>query len=496
MAIDPAPVVIIGAGLGGLSAALHLAGAGHEVVVLEREDVPGGRAGIIRDSGYTFDTGPSVLTMPSLIAESFAAVGEKLSDWLSITPLDPAYRARFADGSIIDVHTDPEQMAAQIHDLCGSADADGYRRYVDFVRELYRVEMPNFIDRDVSSAASLVGPGMLKLVRMGGMGRLAPKVAGFMKDERLQRLFTFQALYAGVSPHQALALYAVISYMDSVNGVFAPAGGMHALPTAMAAAAEKHGVVFRYGTTVERVDVQNSRATGVICAGGDRVPAAAVIVNADLPGAYRDLLPGAAPRRLGSVRYSPSCVVLHAGTSTPLPAGTAHHTISFGQEWDRTFDEIINRGEVMSDPSILISTPTLSDPSLAPAGRHTHFVLFPAPNLDHDRPIDWDDIGPVYRQHMVDTLEARGFDGFGSGIEVSRLVTPTDWQRQGLAAGTPFAAAHIFAQTGPFRSRMQHAGIDNLVFCGSNTQPGVGVPMVLVSGRLAAERIGPTLLRR
>ncbi|SOD74352.1 phytoene desaturase [Jatrophihabitans sp. GAS493] len=484
-----APIVIVGAGLGGLSAALHLAGAGREVTVLERAATPGGRAGVIHDSGYTFDTGPSVLTMPELIADAFAAVGEELEDWLKLTRLDPAYRARFHDGSTIDVLSDPQRMAAQIGELCSAADAAGYLRYVDFLRRLYRVEMPNFIDRDVSQPRSLINPGMIELLRMGGMGRLAPKVAHYLRDERLQRLFTFQALYAGVAPTRALALYAVIGFMDSVNGVYAPSGGMHALPSAMAAAAAKHGVTLRYRTEVARVEVHQGRATAVITAAGERVRASTVLINADLPEAYRRLIPSGAPRRLARVRYSPSCVVLHIGTRTPPPATTTHHVISFGAAWDRTFDEIITRGEVMSDPSILISTPSLSDPSLAPEGRHTHFVLFPAPNLDHSRPLHWDELATGYREHMIETLQARGFTGLGDGIEVAHLVTPADWLRQGLGAGTPFAAAHTFTQTGPFRSQMQAPGYENVLFCGSNTQPGVGVPMVLISGKLAAARI-------
>ncbi|SDJ14196.1 phytoene desaturase [Frankineae bacterium MT45] len=484
-----APVVIVGAGLGGLSAALHLAGAGREVTVLERADGPGGRAGVLHHSGYTFDTGPSVLTMPELISDAFAAVGENLSDWLTLTRLDPAYRARFHDGSTIDVLSDPQRMADLIGDLCSATDATGYLRYVDFLRRLYRIELPNFIDRDVSTLRSLVNPGMFELLRLGGMGRLAPKVGRFMRDERLQRLFTFQALYAGVAPAQALALYAVISFMDSVNGVYAPTGGMHALPYAMAAAAAKHGVTLRYDTEVERIETHSGRASAVHTSGGERIAASTVLINADLPQAYQSLLTTTPPRRLARVRYSPSCVVLHVGTRTPPPPDTTHHVISFGAAWERTFDEIINRGQLMSDPSILVSTPSLSDPSLAPPGRHTHFVLFPTPNLQQAAPLRWDELSASYREQMIQTLEERGFTGFGSGIEVSHLVTPADWQRQGLAYGTPFAAAHTFAQTGPFRSQMQAPGLENVLFCGSNTQPGVGVPMVLISGKLAAARI-------
>lgn len=482
-------VVVIGAGLGGLSAALHLAGAGRQVTLLEREPVPGGRAGLLQDGGYTFDTGPSVLTMPDLVADALGAVGESLDDWLTLQRLDPAYRARFADGSTLDVHTDTDTMADAIRASCGAADADGYRRFVSYLRDLYRLEMPHFIDRNLDSPLQLVGRPALELLRMGGFRKLGTKVAQFVQDERLRRMFSFQAMYAGLAPGDALAIYAVITYMDSVAGVYFPQGGMHAVPRALAGAGEKHGVEIRYQTTAARIELRDGRAIAVITDDGERIPADAVVVNADLPIAYRDLLPPEfTPRRVRRLRYSPSCVVLHVGSRREFH-DDAHHTISFGAAWDATFDQIIDRGEVMSDPSFLITSATRSDPGLAPSGRHTYYVLFPSPNLDHRVPIDWARAGERYRDHMLTTLESRGYAGFTDAIEVAHLVTPADWRDRGLAAGAPFAAAHSFGQTGPFRPPTLDRRIENLVFCGSNTQPGVGVPMVLVSGRLAAERI-------
>lgn len=483
-------VVVVGAGLGGLAAAMHLAGAGRNVTVVEREAVPGGRCGLIHDHGYRFDTGPTVLTMPSLLARPFAALGEDLEDWVRLHRLDPAYRARFADGSSIDVHADTDAMADEIARTCGAKDADGYRRFVRFLRELYRVEMPHFIDRNLDSPLELVGLPLARLLAMGGFNRLGRKVATFVDDDRLRRIFSFQAMYAGLSPAQALGIYAVITYMDCVNGVYFPDGGMHAVPRAMAAAASRHGVEFRYTTQVARIDVSGGRAAGVITTDGDRIPADVVVVNADLPTAYATMLPpGSAPRRLRRLKYSPSAVVLHAGSSKGYPHA-AHHTIEFGRAWEPTFDEIIGRGVVMSDPSFLLTTPTHTDPSLAPAERHTHYVLFPAPNLDGR--VDWREQRGAYRDHILKTVESRGYDGFADAIECEHLVTPLDWKAKGLERGAPFAAAHSFAQTGPFRPSTLDRHIDNLVFCGSNTQPGVGVPMVLVSGRLAAERVtGP-----
>jgi phytoene desaturase len=449
--------------------------------------VPGGRAGRLDLDGYSFDTGPTVLTMPELIADALDSVGERLEDWLDLDPIDPLYRAFYPDGSTLDVRADADAMAAEIERVCGAAEAAGYRRFVDYVSALYRAEMRTFIDRNLDSPFGLVGLDMLRLLKLRGLAKLAPTVARYLKDPRTQRVFSFQAMYAGVSPHDALAIYAVIAYMDSVAGVFFPRGGMHAVPKALAGAAEKHGVRFRYGTEAARVEVVDGRARAVITSDGERIEADAVVLNPDLPVAYRDLLPPeSAPRRLKSLKYSPSCVLLHIGSSATY-SKIAHHNIHFGRAWRRTFDEIIRDGQLMSDPSLLVTNPSGSDPALAPPGRQTYYVLAPTPNMTAG--IDWASTGPRYRDELIATLEARGYTGFGAGIEVERLVTPADWAASGLAAGAPFAAAHTVAQTGPFRFPTLPRAFENVVFTGSGTQPGVGVPMVLLSGRLAAERI-------
>ena len=481
-------VVVVGAGLAGLSAALRLAGAGRKVTVLERESVPGGRNGLLNKDGYAFDTGPSVLTMPSLINDAFNCVGEDMKDWLELTPLTPLYRAFYADGSQLDVHANTGEMEAEIAKHISSDEAAGYRRYVDFVTKLYKYEMNDFIDRNIDSPLNLLTPNLARLIALGGFRRLSPKVNQFMKDPRLQKVYSFQAMYAGVSPQQALAIYAVIAYMDSVNGVFFPKGGMHAVPRALAAAAQKHGVVFQYNTTVTNVEVSNGRAKAVITESGERYECDAVILNPDLPVAYRELL-GKSPVSIKRLKYSPSCVTLLIGSSKKYDF-TAHHNIHFGHSWDGVFDELIKKKQLMSDPSILVTIPTHDDPNLAPPGKHSYYVLFPTPNLDSN--IDWTKQAGPYRDQMIKTIEERGYSGFGDSIETEVMTTPLDWKNQGMEMGAPFASAHTFFQTGPFRPRNMAQGIENVVFAGSGTQPGVGVPMVLISGRLAAERIvGP-----
>jgi phytoene desaturase len=475
-------VVVVGAGLGGLSAALHLLAAGREVTVLERTALPGGRAGLLEDHGYAFDTGPTVLTMPDLLADALGAVGEELTDWLDLRPLDPVYRAFFPDGSTLDVRSDPAAMADEVSRVCGPAEARGYERFVRFASRLYRYERDDFIDRNTDSPLDLLTPNLARLAAVGGFRRLAPKVSSYLKDPRTQRVFSFQSLYAGVSPYEALALYAVIAYMDAVSGVVAPVGGMHAVPRALAGAAEKHGATIRYGESVTRVVVEHGRAVGVETASGERIPADVVVLNPDLPAAF-DLLPPGRHRRL---RASPSCFLLLAG-STQDYSKAAHHNLHFGRAWRSAFTDLTRRGRLMDDPSLLVTSPTKTDPTLAPAGRHSYYVLAPTPNQTSG--IDWGVVGPRYREELLHRLDALGYKGFADAIEVEHITTPLDWERQGLVDGTPFSFAHSFGQTGPFRPGNLVPGVEGVVLTGSGTRPGVGVPMVLLSGRLAAQRV-------
>ncbi|GGU58616.1 phytoene desaturase family protein [Streptomyces daghestanicus] len=479
-------VVVVGAGLAGLSAALHLLGAGRRVTVVERGAVPGGRAGLLDRGGYRFDTGPTVLTMPDLADEAFAAVGERLRDRVELLPLHPAYRARFADGSVLDVHTDPAAMEAEVERFAGAREAAGYRRLRTWLTRLYAVQMRRFIDANFDSPLGLLTPDLARLAALGGFGQLDARIGRFLRDERLRRVFSFQSLYAGVAPARALAAYAVIAYMDTVAGVWFPRGGMHALPRAMAAAAVDAGAALRLGQTVTRLERSGDRVTAVVT-DQERLACDAVVLTPDLPAVHRLL--GRRPRRPLRLRHAPSAVVLHAGTTRTWPE-LAHHTLSFGAAWERTFDELTRTGTLMTDPSLLITRPTAADPSLAPEGRHTHYVLAPCPNTDIGPAAEhWADLAPGYRTRLLATLERRGLTGLAAAIEEECLVTPADWTALGHAAGTPFSVAHTFAQTGPFRPRNLVRGTANAVIAGCGTTPGVGVPTVLLSGKLAAARI-------
>jgi phytoene desaturase len=484
----PLDVVVIGAGLGGLAAAAHLIKAGHTVTIVERESIPGGRAGMIAEAGFRLDNGPTVLTMPNLLADAFAAAGADMADFVTIKPVDPMYRAVYADGSTLHVRHGREAMTDEIRQFANAREAEAFGRFCDWLEQLYRVEMAHFIDANFDSVLDLVKPWRagLELVRLGGFGKLGRKVASFFDDERLQRIFSFQAMYAGLAPYEALSLYAVITYMDSVEGVFVPEGGMHAMATGLAAAVEKAGVTIRYDSPVTRILRDGSGAVnGVEVAGSERIAADVVVCNPDLPVAYRTLLGGVdAPRVARRGKYSPSCLLWVAGVKGLPPAEAAHHNIHFGHDWNASFKALIHDGVRMPDPSILVTLHSLDDASLAPEGCSSIYVLEPTPNLDGR--VDWS----RERDRITDSLRAKVAGlGYPTDVVVERIYDPLDWEAMGMERGTPFALAHTFRQTGPFRPNNVDKRVPGLVFTGSSTLPGVGVPMVLVSGKLAAERV-------
>ena len=484
----PLDVVVIGAGLGGLAAAAHLSRAGHTVTIVERESIPGGRAGMITEAGFRLDNGPTVLTMPNLLADAFAAAGAEMADFVTIKPVDPMYRAVYADGSTLHVRHGREAMTDEIRQFANAREAEAFGRFCGWLEQLYRVEMAHFIDANFDSVLDLVKPWRagLELVRLGGFGKLGRKVASFFDDERLQRIFSFQSMYAGLAPYEALSLYAVITYMDSVEGVFVPEGGMHAMATGLASAVEKAGVTIRYDSPVTRILRTGSGAvSGVEVAGSERIAADVVVCNPDLPVAYRTLLGGVdAPRVARRGKYSPSCLLWVAGVKGLPPAEAAHHNIHFGHDWNASFKALIHDGVRMPDPSILVTLHSLDDASLAPAGCSSIYVLEPTPNLDGR--IDWS----RERDRITDSLRAKVAGlGYPTDVVVERLYDPLDWEAMGMERGTPFALAHTFRQTGPFRPNNVDKRVPGLVFTGSSTLPGVGVPMVLVSGKLAAERV-------
>ncbi|GAA1915759.1 phytoene desaturase family protein [Nocardioides marmoribigeumensis] len=479
---------MVGAGLSGLAAACHLRGAGHDVVVLEREDQVGGRAGTFTEQGFRFDTGPVVMTMPDLLAEPLRAVGADPAAAVPLRRVDPSYRAHYADGTTLDVHAEMDALRKEVERTFSAADAQGLDRLLAWLERLHETEFDAFLDTNYDSPFDLARSPRrgLELLRLGGFRSLDRVVSQHLSDERLRRVFSFQALYAGVSPQQARAVLAVISYMDVVRGVFYPEGGMHAVPRALADALVAAGGTVRTGVPVAEVLRRaDGSAAGVLLESGDVELADAVVCTADLPVAYDRLLPGLRrPRSLRRAAYSPSAVVWHVGVRGGVAPGTAHHNIHFGHQWPEAFEALVGRGALMPDPSRLVTVPSVSDPTVAPEGDSVFYVLEPVPHLGGD--VDWATEREPMRERLLGFLADSDYP---TDVVVERLVDPVDWRDQGMALGTPFALAHTFLQSGPFRPRNVDRRVPGLVFAGSGTTPGVGVPMVLLSGKHAAQRV-------
>jgi phytoene desaturase len=480
-------VVVVGAGLAGLSAASRLVADGHDVTVIERGAEPGGRNGIERADGFTFDTGPTVFTMPHLLDRAFSRLGRDRATEVPMRRLDPAYRAVYPDGTQLLVRAEVADQVEEIRTRGLARDAAAYPGFVDWLEQLYELEMPNFIEKNFDSVLDLMAnpAAAAKLVGLGGFGSLQKAVSSRFVDSRLVRLFTFQSMYAGLAPSDALAIYAVITYMDCVSGVWFPEGGMHAVPRALARALCESGADLRYGTAVGSILRDSSGRVAGVSAGGEQISADAVVVTLDLPTAYDELLPDLRPPRvLDRAAWSPSALVWHVGVRGAPKPGVAHHNIHFADAWSESFDQLIKRRELMTDPSRLVTIPSLDASQMAPAGHSVLYVLEPVPHLGAG--IDWTaERGPA-RERLHRFLAANGYP---DDIVTEQLVTPADWAAQGMAMGTPFSLAHTFGQTGPFRPSNVEPRVPGVFFAGSGTTPGVGVPMVMISGELAADRV-------
>jgi phytoene desaturase len=411
-----------------------------------------------------------------------------MNDYLELVRLDPTYRVCFSDGSEIRLPAGREAIIEEIARQFGDAEAAGVARLIEWLEELYRLEWPHFIDNSVSKVRDLAIAPLVRVAVRGGLRRLYPAVARFVTDERLRQLFSFQALYAGLSPFQAFAIYGVIAYMDTVAGVFFPKGGMHALPRALAARAREIGVTIRYGARVEEVLVTNEGVKGVRLRDGERLDASVVVVNADLPWVYEHLLPGVRrPRDPSRMTYSPSAWLMLAGfRGSAAPA--AHHNIHFGADYRAAFDDLIRDKVEMRDPSILVSVPTFTDPSLAPSGHSVLSCLVPVPSLPSA--LDWSPDGArAFRDRHVTLLDKLGYPMGGDALVCEHITTPMDWEAAGMARGTPFSLSHRLSQTALLRPPLHPPRVPGLYFVGSGTLPGVGVPLVLVSGRLVAQAV-------
>ena len=494
-------IAVIGAGFGGLAAAIRLAARGHHVTVLEKRDQPGGRAYVYRQDGFTFDGGPTVITAPWLLEELFALAGQRMDDHVRLVPVDPFYRIFFPDGTHFDYSGDAARMEAEIRRLgADETDVDGYR---EFLRRSERIFAKGFTE--LAATPFLSWRDMVRiapdLIRLESYRTVYGFVSRHVRDEKLRQVLSFHPLLVGGNPFQTTSIYALIHYLEREWGVWYAMGGTGAVVSALARLLGDVGGALRPGAEVGEIQTENGRASGVRLMNGDVVPADVVVCNADVAGAYAWLLPktgrGFTARRLERMRYAMSLAVIYFGTDRLYRGGDgpslAHHDIILGPRYEGLLRDIFARKILADDFSLYLHMPTLTDPSLAPPGCEAFYALVPVPHLGGQ--IDWAREAGPFRDRVMRFLEDRYLPGLSRHLVTERMIDPRHF-RETLNSylGSAFSVEPVLTQSAWFRPHNRSTEMPNLYFVGAGTHPGAGLPGVLssavIADNLIAENIG------
>ncbi len=477
--------VVIGSGFGGLAAAVRLGARGWRVTVLEQLEAPGGRAGVHRQDGFTFDAGPTVITAPHLFEELWQLAGRRMADDVTLRPISPFYRIRFDDGTCFDCSGDPAAMRAEVARLA-PADVAGYERFLETSRRIFDIGFAQLghVPFDRVSDMLRVAPD---LVRLQGWRTVHGLASRHVRDPRLRIVLTFQSLLIGGNPFSTTAVYCLIAHLERHWGVHFAMGGTGSLVQGLVKLIEGQGNRVRCGAKVEQILVSGGAASGVRLAGGEQLPADAVVSNADSAFTYRHLL---APehrrrwtdRRIERARYSMSLFVWYFGTRRRYE-DVAHHSIVLGPRYRELLEDIFSHKRLAPDFSLYVHRPTATDPSLAPPGCDTFYALAPVPHQDSG--IDWASQAEPFRQAVQRRLEQTLLPGLGEHIVTSRVTTPHDFEhRLSSLKGAAFGLEPVLLQSAWFRPHNRSEEVDRLYLVGAGTHPGAGVPGVLSSARV------------
>jgi phytoene desaturase len=482
-------VLVIGAGIGGMTAAIHLAKQGFRVTVLEKNARPGGRCDRISRDGHHFDTGPTLLVLPKLYESEFAALGVTMEDVLRLRRVEPTYHLVFDDGSQLALTSDFDALQKQLETLEPGSFA-GFLRYMAEGEQHYRLGLGRLVEPDFRKPADFLRWENLPLLyRAKPFVKHYANMAHYFDDARLKAAFTFQDVYMGLSPFEAPATFSMMSYSELAHGVFYPQGGMFRIADALYTMARAAGVEFRFRTPVERIVIQAHRASGVM-AEGEPLCADAVLANADLPYVYQNLLPpDGEARKLARKRYSCSVISFFWGADKPYPA-LGPHTLFLADDYAANFTSIIRDLELPANPSVYVHAPARLDPTMAPAGQDTLIGIVPVGHLCEGREYDWRAVRDRARAHVFRRLGTLGITDLQEHIKFEISMMPPSWrERYNLVNGSTHGLCHNLLQLGIFRPDLQHPQYRNLYFAGASTRPGTGIPTAMVSGRHAARRI-------
>lgn len=483
--------IVIGAGIGGIATAARLAKNGYDVTVLEKESTLGGRANQIVRDGHRFDIGPTLFLMPEVWDETFAALGERMSDHLDLRRIDPTYKVHFEDGLQLQLTSNLGEMQRQLEQVEKTA-FTGFLAYLAEGARHYKLSLEKFVGRNFYNLFEYFSLANLPLiVQLKALQKHYANTGRFFKDERLKAAFTFQNMYLGLSPYDAPATYSLLQYTELAEGVWYPMGGMYAAIQALVKVAEKLGVRFVYNSPVKKINVGKGKVESVETADGRLLTADLFIGNADLPYIYKELLPDRAEaEKLDKKLYTCSTIMFYWGVDKQYPQ-VAHHNVFLGGDYKASFDRIFQDHTLPEVPSFYVHAPARTDPAAAPAGQDTLYVLVPVGHLDARTAQDWDALVHRARETVFARLakEMRVTD-LREHIKFEIVYQPKVWKdRFNLEKGAAFGLSHNFWQVGYLRPHNRHARYKNLYFAGASTHPGTGLPIVLLSAKLTTERI-------
>lgn len=482
-------VIVIGAGIGGMTAAIHLAKSGVHVTVIEKNARPGGRCDRFSRDGHHFDTGPTLLVMPLLYEAEFSALGASMRELLDLQRVDPTYHLVFDNGSKLALTSDMKSLQEQLEKF-EPGSFQGFLRYMDEGHRHYHLGIENLVLPDFRKATDFFKLGNLPLVQqVKPFSKHYDNMARYFDDPRLKSAFTFQDVYMGLSPFDAPATFSMMPYTELAHGVWYPRGGMYRVAEALASLAREAGVEFVFDSAVERIDVNGRSARGVNL-DGRFLAADAILANADLPYVYQDLLP---PNRhagnLARKRYSCSVISFFWGMDKPFES-LPPHTLFLADDYRENFDSIDRDLGLPANPSLYIHAPARLDPSMAPRGQDTLTAIVPVGHMSENGGQDWPALRDEARRHVFRRLASLGITDLEQHIKFETAFTPISWRkRYNLVKGSTHGLCHNLMQLGYFRPDFQHPDYGNLYFTGASTRPGTGMPTAMVSGRHAARRV-------
>lgn len=494
----PPTAVVIGSGFGGLAAAIRLQAKGYRTTILEMRDKPGGRAYVYEDAGFTFDAGPTIITVPFLLHELAEVAGRRLDDYVRLVPCDPYYRIYFHDGRTFDYVGDPGRFEAEIARFSPS-DLEGYRRFAAYTKRVFERAFTDLAAHSFHNLWEMakVAPDLIRLRAEQSVFR---RVSRFIKDPALRVALSFEPLLIGGNPLRSSAIYAMIHHLEKTWGVHFAMGGTGALVRGLVKLFEDVGGTPHLNARVAEIVVRDGRARGCRLEDGTVVPADVVVSNGDVANTYRKLVRPEhrrkwTDRRLERMRYAMSLFVVYFGTDRTyehLP----HHAIVLGPRYEGLLGDIFDRKVVAEDFSLYLHTPTRTDPSFAPPGCECFYVLSPVPHLGGGQ--DWDAIKDGYADRILAALEREELvPGLRRHLVTRRIFTPKDFEaRLDAYLGSAFQFEPVLTQSAYFRPHNKSEDVEGLYFVGAGTHPGAGLPGVISSAKVLDRWLPPVAAGR